>query len=83
MDKLSYEDWRAKIAVTVSDEVVSDMERLNRFDVLEEIEKIMQSDYQLYLNGGFDEVLKHNQMVADMQADPTVDPATIPPLKSF
>jgi hypothetical protein len=54
-EKLTYEEWRAKYMVTVTDDVVSELNNHN-IDALKEIETAMRKEYEFYLNGGFNEL---------------------------
>lgn len=77
--KLSYEDWRKKITINVPESASKDLKELHGLDILEELEKIMKYDYEVYLCGGFEAVVD-NRKVLNMQCDPTIDTATIPSL---
>lgn len=71
-NKLSYEEWRKQFTVTAPASAP--------IDLVEDFEKLLKDDYQIYLCGGWDAIHEHNRMVSDMHCDPKVDPATIPPL---
>lgn len=80
MEKLSYEEWRSKITVTVPESADKDLKELHGLIILDEIEAIMKYDYEVYLCGGIDAVVEHNKMVSDMMCDLTINPKDIPPL---
>ena len=55
--KLTYEEWREKYAkVSIDADVVESLQKLHNVDAHKEIEAAMQKEYEVYANGGFDNV---------------------------
>lgn len=53
-EKLTYEQWRATLNVTVTDEAIADLKKYHNIDAVEETEKALRQEYEVYLNGGYD-----------------------------
>jgi hypothetical protein len=54
MDKLSYEDWRATHAASMTDEAVNSLREFHGLDANVEFEKMLRSDYEFYINDEVD-----------------------------
>lgn len=53
-EKLTYEEWRAMMNVTVTDEAIADLKKYHDLDAVEETEKALRQLYEEYLNGEYD-----------------------------
>ena len=53
-EKLTYEQWRARLNVTVTDEAIADLKKYHNIDAVEETEKALRREYEFYLNGVYD-----------------------------
>ena len=54
-EKLTYEEWRARMNVTITHEAITDLKKYHNIDAVAETEKALRKEYEFYLNGGFDE----------------------------
>ena len=52
-EKLTFEEWRARITVTIADGVRENLKGLHNIDADKEIENAMRKEYEFYLNGEY------------------------------
>ena len=50
-EKLSYEEWRERMSVVVTDEVRNHMKKFHNLNADEEVEKALKKEYEVYING--------------------------------
>jgi hypothetical protein len=55
--KLTYEEWRAKYTVTITEEVAKNFKELHGRDIHEDTELIMRQEYDIYARGGWDKII--------------------------
>lgn len=49
MTKLSYDKWRAKHHITITDNAIEGLKKFHGLDAMEEVEKLMKREYEIYL----------------------------------
>ena len=50
MTKLSYDEWRSKHHVTITDNAIEGLKKFHGLDAVEEVEKLMTQEYKTYLS---------------------------------
>jgi len=50
-EKLSYDEWRERMSVVVTDEVRAHMKKYHNLDADVEVEKALKKEYEVYLTG--------------------------------
>ena len=53
-EKLSYEEWVEKYCAPVSEEMMADLKKYHGLDAVKEVEAVRRSEYEFYINGGFE-----------------------------
>ena len=48
--KLTYDEWRLRNTVVISDEVYQSLKKFNNIDADAEVERAMRKEYEFYLN---------------------------------
>jgi hypothetical protein len=48
--KLTYDEWRLRNTVVISDEVYQALKKFNNIDADAEVERAMRKEYEFYLN---------------------------------
>lgn len=49
MNKLSYEEWREHIGVSIDPKMVEELEKYHNVDGYAEIESVLRQEYEFYL----------------------------------
>lgn len=53
-EKLSYEEWCKKYLVDIDPVMIEDLKQFHGIDALKEVEAVRRSEYEFYINGGFE-----------------------------
>ena len=56
-EKLSYEEWCKKYLVDIDPAMIEDLKQFHGIDAIREVEALRRSEYELYINGGFENIL--------------------------
>ena len=53
-EKLSYEEWCKKYLVDIDPALIEDLKQFHGIDAIKEVEAVRRSEYEFYINGGFE-----------------------------